>query len=136
MEISLSIAIALANGLAMYRVISGVNIMYFIIPGYAISLLLALIVPETFTAIAFDSGGVASGPLTATFMLPLAIGACTGLNGNIMQDAFGLVAFVAMTPLITVQIMGLLAMIRSRKVERIVINKEFDNDDLIELWEI
>ena len=136
MEISLSIAIALANGLAMYRVISGVNIMYFIVPGYAISLLLALIVSETFTAIAFDSGGVASGPLTATFMLPLAIGACAGLNGNIMQDAFGLVAFVAMTPLITVQIMGLLAMIRSRKTERIVISKEFDNDDLIELWEI
>ena len=136
MEISLSIAISLANGLAMYRVISGVNIMYFIIPGYVVSLLLSLIVPETFTAIAFDSGGVASGPMTATFMLPLAIGACTSLGGNIMQDAFGLVAFVAMMPLITVQLMGLLAMVKSRKETRIIIAEEFDNNDLIELWEI
>lgn len=136
MEISLSIAISLANGLAMYRVISGVNIMYFIVPGYVISLLLSLIVPETFTAIAFDSGGVASGPMTATFMLPLAIGACVGLNGNVMQDAFGLIAFVAMTPLISVQIMGLLAMLKSRKETKTTIAKEFDNNDLIELWEI
>ena len=134
--LSLSIAIAIANGLAMYRVISGINIMYFIIPGYFISLALAFIVPETFTAIAFDSGGVASGPLTATFMLPLAIGACTGLNGNVMQDAFGLVAFVAMTPLIAVQVMGLFALIKSKQQVSKMDDIILDNNDLIELWEI
>lgn len=135
-ELALSIAIALANGLAMYRVISGINIMYFIVPGYVISLILAFIVPNTFTAIAFDSGGVASGPMTATFMLPLAIGACTGLNGNIMQDAFGLVAFVAMTPLISVQLMGLLSLIKTKVSSTVKIDPKFDNDDLLELWEI
>lgn len=135
MELALSIAIALANGLALFRVISGINIMYFILPGYIISLILAFIVPETFTAIAFDSGGVASGPLTATFMLPLAIGACNGLGGDIMQDAFGLVAFVAMTPLITIQIMGLFAKLKNKHSVRIEIDPKFDNDDLIELWE-
>ena len=136
MELALSLAIAFANGLAMFRVLNGVNIMFFIVPGYLISLALTFIVPETFTAIAFDSGGVASGPMTATFMLPLAIGACSALGGNIMQDAFGLVAFVAMTPLITVQIIGLLSIIKIKRSNKIVIDKEFDNDDLIELWEI
>lgn len=135
-ELALSIAIALANGLAMFRVISGINIMYFIVPGYIISLALAFIVPNTFTAIAFDSGGVASGPMTATFMLPLAIGACTGLNGNVMQDAFGLVAFVAMTPLIFVQLIGLTSLIKSKRLSVIKIDSKFDNNDLLELWEI
>ena len=136
MEFALSLAIAFANGLAMFRVISGINIMYFIVPGYAISLALAFIVPETFTAIAFDSGGVASGPLTATFMLPLAIGACNALGGNIMQDAFGLVAFVAMTPLITVQLMGLLTVIKSKQHVVVKVDSKFDNNNLIELWEM
>ena len=106
MGMSLSIAVSAAGGLAMLRVITGVSIMYFLVPGYFIALALSFFVPRTFTAIAFDSGGVASGPLTATFMLPFAMGACEALGGNVMTDAFGLVALVAMMPLITVQVMG------------------------------
>lgn len=109
MGLTLSIAICAAMGLAMLRVITGISIMWFTIPGYIIALSLMFVAPPTFTAIAFDAGGVASGPMTATFMLPFAIGACTASGGNVMTDAFGLVTMVAMMPLITVQIMGTLA---------------------------
>ena len=81
--------------------------MWFIIPGYAIALILTFFVPKIFTAIAFDSGGVASGPMTATFLLPFAMGACEALGGSIVTDAFGVVAMVAMTPLLTIQLLGL-----------------------------
>ena len=90
----------------MVRVLTGISILWFIVPGYLIALILAFFVPPTFTAIAFDAGGVASGPMTATFMLPFAMGICEAVGGNVMTDAFGLVAMVAMMPLITVQIMG------------------------------
>ena len=90
MGVSLSVAVAAANGLAMVRVLTGIPILWFLVPGYAVALGLSFFVPRTFTAIAFDSGGVASGPLTATFMLPLAMGACGALGGNVMTDAFGL----------------------------------------------
>ena len=136
MSISLSIAVASANGLAMVRVLSGVNIMWILIPGYAIALGLALFVPQTFTAIAFDSGGVASGPLTATFMLPFAMGACSALGGNIMTDAFGLVALVAMMPLITVQIMGLIYVLKTRRTAQEQPVLAYGEDDIIELWEV
>ena len=102
MGLSLSIAVATANGLAMVRVLTGISILWFLVPGYAVALAMMFVVPRTFTAIAFDSGGVASGPLTATFMLPFAMGASEALGGNVMTDAFGLVALVAMMPLITV----------------------------------
>ncbi|MDL2302412.1 DUF1538 domain-containing protein [Lachnospiraceae bacterium OttesenSCG-928-D06] len=105
--LSLSIGIALSVGLAMLRILTGLNIMWFLLPGYAIALIMTFFVPQLFTGIAFDSGGVASGPMTATFLLPLAMGACDALNGNIMTDAFGIVAMVAMTPLLTIQLMGL-----------------------------
>ncbi|MBQ8556882.1 MAG: DUF1538 domain-containing protein [Clostridia bacterium] len=135
MHYALSIAVSLANGLAMLRVITGVSIMWIVVPGYLIALILALFVPQTFTAIAFDSGGVASGPLTATFMLPFAMGACTAMGGNIMTDAFGLVALVAMMPLITVQIMGLIYVLKTR---RAAVEPEvaYADDDVIELWEV
>lgn len=112
MLISLAIGISLSVGLAMVRVLTGVSIWYFLVPTYAISLILSFVVPAIFTGIAFDSGGVASGPMTATFVLPMAIGACTAVGGNIFTDAFGLVAFVAMTPLITIQLMGLIYTIK------------------------
>lgn len=89
----------------------------FLIPGYAIALFLTLFVPKIFTAIAFDSGGVASGPMTATFLLPLAQGACTAVGGDVVKDAFGVVAMVAMTPLITLQVLGLIYKIKSNKKE-------------------
>ena len=134
MHYTLAIAVASANGLAMLRVLTGVSIMWIIIPGYLIALALTLVVPPIFTAIAFDSGGVASGPLTATFMLPFAMGACQALGGNIMLDAFGLVALVAMMPLITVQIMGLIYVIKTRKAAATP-EYPYADDDVIELWE-
>ena len=135
MHYSLSIAVASAMGLAMLRVITGISILWLMVPGYAIALLLAFFVPPTFTAIAFDSGGVASGPLTATFMLPFAMGACSAVGGNTMTDAFGLVALVAMMPLITVQIMGLIYVIKVRKVAGEP-EVAYDDTDVIELWEV
>ena len=106
MALSLSIGVSLSVGLAMLRVLTGVSIMWFLIPGYALALILTFFVPKMFTAIAFDSGGVASGPMTATFLLPFAVGACSAAGGNIVQDAFGVIAMVAMTPLITIQVLG------------------------------
>jgi len=105
---SLSIGVAISVGLAMLRALYGVNIFYILIPGYLIALGLTFFVPKIFTAIAFDSGGVASGPMTATFLLPFAMGACEAVGGNILTDAFGVVSMVAMTPLITIQVMGLI----------------------------
>ncbi len=134
MHYALAIAVAAGNGLAMLRVLTGISIMWIIVPGYLIALALTLVVPPTFTAIAFDSGGVASGPLTATFMLPFAMGACQALGGNIMLDAFGLVAMVAMMPLITVQIMGLIYVIKTRHAAEVPAYPYAD-DDVIELWE-
>lgn len=109
----LSIGVAVSLGIAMIRVLTGISILWFLIPGYAIALGISFFVPKIYTAIAFDSGGVASGPMTAAFLLPLAQGACVTLGGNIVTDAFGVVAMVAMTPLITIQVMGLYAKITS-----------------------
>lgn len=118
MSISLSIGVAVSLGIAMLRVLTGVSILWFIIPGYAIALGLSFFVPKIFTAIAFDSGGVASGPMTATFLLPFAQGACTAVGGNIVTDAFGVVAMVAMTPLITIQILGMIYQIKQRSLPK------------------
>lgn len=107
MRLSLSVGVAVSVGIAMLRVLTGVSVMWFLIPGYAAALFMMLRVPPVFSAIAFDSGGVASGPMTATFLLPFAMGACERLGGDILTDAFGIVAMVAMTPLITIQCLGL-----------------------------
>ena len=107
MQLSLSIGVALSIGLSMIRILTGVSIYYFLIPGSAIALGLTFFVPKVFTAIAFDSGGVASGPMTTTFLLPFAMGACESSGGDVLIDAFGIVAMVAMTPLVTIQILGL-----------------------------
>ena len=115
MGLSLSLGVAASVALAMTRVLTGINIMWFLIPGYAIALGLSFVVPKIFTAIAFDSGGVASGPMTATFLLPLAQGACTAVGGDLAADAFGVVAMVAMTPLITIQILGLVTVVKHRR---------------------
>ena len=136
MHYSLSIAVASANGLAMLRVLTGINIMWMLVPGYLVALVLTFFVPQTFTAIAFDSGGVASGPLTATFMLPFAMGATTALGGNVMTDAFGLVAMVAMMPLITVQIMGLIYVIKTRGQQEHPETQDYGDSEIIELWEV
>ena len=135
MGLSLSVAVSAAGGLAMLRVITGISIMYFLVPGYLIAIALSFFVPRTFTAIAFDSGGVASGPLTATFMLPFATGACEALGGNVMTDAFGLVALVAMMPLITVQVMGAIYVVKSRHASEEPALPDFGDNEIIELWE-
>ena len=136
MGLSLSIAVSAAMGLAMVRVQTGISILWFMVPGYAIALLLSLFVPGTFTAIAFDSGGVASGPLTAAFMLPFAMGAVSAQWGNVMTDAFGLVAMVAMMPLITVQVMGAVYVIKSRRRAAHTAAPVYGEADIIELWEV
>ena len=85
--------------------------------------------PKIYTAIAFDSGGVASGPLTSTFILPFAIGACVAMDGNILSDAFGIVAMVAMTPLITIQLLGFTAISKKRVSEKLAMKRILDEDD-------
>lgn len=116
MNTALSIGVAGAVALAMIRVLTGINIYWIIIPGYVIALVLSRFVPSVFVGIAFDSGGVASGPMTSTFLLPMAMGACSAIGGNVMTDAFGVVALVAMAPLIAIQIMGLIYVCRSKAV--------------------
>ena len=115
MSTSLSIGVAVSIGLAMLRVLTGVSIFALLVPGYLCAIGLSFVVPKIFTAIAFDSGGVASGPMTATFLLPFAMGACETLGGNVVTDAFGVVAMVAMTPLITIQLLGLVYQIKLKK---------------------
>ncbi len=140
MQLSLSIGMSVSLALGMIRVLTGISIMYFLIPGYAIALLLSLVTPKIFTSIAFDSGGVASGPMTATFLLPFAMGACESIGGadRIITDAFGMVAMVAMTPLIMIQLLGGVYKLRTRKEEanrrkmqeRI---QQYADEDIIEL---
>ena len=137
MGASLSIGVAVSIGLAMVRVLTGVSILWFLAPGYAIAIILSFFVPKIFTAIAFDSGGVASGPMTAAFLLPFAQGACAAVGGNIVTDAFGVVAMVAMTPLIAIQILGVVYQIRQRAAKTqpapALSFDELDDDAIIEL---
>ncbi|MBQ9083711.1 MAG: DUF1538 domain-containing protein [Clostridia bacterium] len=117
MNLCMSIGVSVSVGLAMLRVLTGLPIQWIIVPGYLIALVLSRFVPPIFVGIAFDSGGVASGPMTSTFLLPLSIGACTAVGGDLMTDAFGVVALVAMTPLIAIQIMGLIYRLKTKNTE-------------------
>lgn len=129
---SLSVAVSLAMGLSMLRVVFGISLLWFLIPGYAAAFILSFFVPDIYTAIAFDSGGVASGPMTATFMLQLVIGASRALGGNVLQDAFGLVAMVAMLPLLSIQVVGVIYSHHPRAVAETV---TYGDLDVVELWE-
>ena len=111
--ISLAVGVSFSVGISMLRVLTGISIMWFLIPGYAFALIISCFVPAIYTSVAFDAGGVASGPLTATFLLPLAMGACSAAGRNIASDAFGIVAMVAMTPLLAIQILGLISRFKS-----------------------
>ena len=143
LSLTLSLGVAVSIGIAMLRVLTGISLMWVVIPGYAIALVLSFFVPDIFSSIAFDSGGVASGPMTATFLLPFAVGACTAVGGNVVEDAFGLVALVAMTPLIAIQVMGLSYRLKQRKgaaeeektVEEPIIieTNTVSDDDIIDL---
>lgn len=115
MQVSLAIGVALAIALALFRVFTHTPIIYILLPGYIIAIILSFITPKIFTAIAFDSGGSVSGPLTATFILPFIIGVCEATKGNIFTEAFGLVAFIAMSPLITIQLLGVIFKIKTKQ---------------------
>jgi hypothetical protein len=108
MKRGLAIGMSIALALTMIRILAGIPILWILVPGYTLALILTFFVPKIFTGIAFDSGGVCSGPMTSTFLLPLAMGVCDGVGGNMMKDAFGIVAMVAMTPLVVIQLMGLI----------------------------
>ena len=131
MLIALSIGVGISIGLSMIRLIYGFPIIYYLIPGYFLSLGLSFFVPKLYTAIAFDSGGVASGPLTSSFILPLGIGACAAVHGEegILSYAFGIVSMVAMTPLITIQILGFKAIASRFLKNRMMMRRIQDADD-------
>lgn len=132
----LSVGVSISIGLAMLRILTGIPIQWIVIPGYIIALVMSRFVPKIFVGIAFDSGGVASGPMTSTFLLPLCIGVCESLGGNIMTDAFGVVALVAMTPLIAIQIMGLSYKFKLKKQQKLMTPDYMipvDSDVIVEL---
>ncbi len=135
MNRSMSIGVAASIGLAMLRILLEIPIQYIIISGYIIALVMSLFVPKIFVGIAFDSGGVASGPMTSTFLLPLCIGVCTALGGDVMTDAFGVVALVALTPLIAIQIMGLVYRFKADKVQKAAVHPTgitADSDSIVD----
>ena len=132
MMIALSMAVGVSLCLSIIRMICHFSLLYYLIPGYLISLGLSFFVPKMYTAIAFDSGGVASGPLTSSFILPLIVGACVSINGGadyILTDAFGVVAMVAMTPLITIQALGFKAVMSAKVRAQIAMNRILSADD-------
>ncbi|MBQ4082095.1 MAG: DUF1538 domain-containing protein [Clostridia bacterium] len=139
MNRSMSIGVAVSIGLSMLRILLNIPIQWIIIPGYLIALVMSLLVPKIFVGIAFDSGGVASGPMTSTFLLPLSIGVCQALGGDLMTDAFGVVALVALTPLIAIQIMGLVYKFKTDQLQKTAVAQlgiADDSDDIIEFEEV
>ena len=131
MMIALSVGVGISIGLSMLRIVLDFSILYYLIPGYFISLGLSFFIPGLYTAIAFDSGGVASGPLTSSFILPFAVGVCCMLGGEskIMSNAFGVVAMVAMTPLITIQLLGFKAVMTRKAKQKIAMKRILEADD-------
>ena len=118
MKKSLSIGVSIALIISMIRVLTGIQILYFLLPGYLIALILAFVGDDVFTAVAFDSGGVASGTMASTFLVPFAIGISEGVGGNVLSDAFGVIAMVAMAPIVAVQISGLIYKLKSKKLQK------------------
>lgn len=133
MMIALVVGVGIAIALAMIRIVFKFNILYYLLPGYAICLGLSLFTPKIYTAIAFDSGGVASGPLSSSFILPLAIGACYTLNGaeSVLTEAFGVVSLVAMTPLIAIEFLGIMAIVKDALRNKRNIKNALKQDDQI-----
>ena len=114
MKVAISIGVAMAIYFSIYRMIRSESIIPYLVIIYGIALILMFISPKIFTAASFDAGGSVCGPLTATFILPLIIGTCNALGGNIITDAFGLIAFIAASPFITVQLLGIVFKIKTR----------------------
>ena len=136
MNLCLSVGVSASVALALIRVLTGISIYWLLIPGYLAALAMTRFVPKVFVGIAFDSGGVASGPMTSTFLLPLAMGTCTAIGGNVVTDAFGVVAMVAMAPLIAIQIMGIFYQLRlNRAMSAAAVIYEIDDDEILDLTE-
>lgn len=135
---AMAIGVSIAIGLAMVRIVFDISIWYILLPGYIIALVLTFFVPKMFTAIAFDSGGAVSGALTSTFLVPFALGAASVIYNNdqssILKNAFGLVAFVALAPLVTIQVLGLIFKIKSRRKDKEIIDTT--EDEIIDLKEV
>lgn len=131
MLVGLCIGVGSAIALSMVRVLAGFSIIYYLIPGYFLALALSFFVPPVYTAIAFDSGGVASGPMTSGFLLPMTIGVCVSLRGqeSVLFSAFGMVALVAMAPLITIQLLGFRGIVARRVGERKAMRRILEADD-------
>ena len=137
LQLSMCLGVGVSVGLSMLRVMLGLNVLWFIVPGYVLALGMSFLCPKLFMAIAFDSGGVASGPMTAAFLLPMTMGFCTAMGGNLATDAFGVVALVAMTPLITIQGLGLIYRLKTRRRKQTMAEydlfAELPNDAVIDL---
>ena len=129
--LALSVGVGVSIGLSVIRVYYGFSLLYYLVPGYLISLGLSFLVPKLYTAIAFDSGGVASGPLTSSFILPLVVGSCVTLQGEsaVLDFAFGVVAMVAMTPLITIQSLGFKSVMSVRRRSAVRLRRIMAADD-------
>ena len=121
------------KSMGMLNSLTGISLFWFLIPGYTTALILTFFVPDIYTAIAFDSGGVASGPMTATFMLQFFMGASIALGGNVLQDAFGVVALVAMMPLVSIQLVGLFYECKQKRTKETTV--VYGDYDIVELWE-
>ncbi len=132
LRITLMIGTACSVGLAVTRILLGLDILYFLLPGYVVALVLTFFVPEIFTAIAFDSGGVASGTMTSGFLLPLALGVCSAVGGNVATEGFGLVAMVAMTPLIAIQVLGLIFKIKVNRLKKTQVKEQTQLEQIID----
>ena len=131
MMVGLCVGVGSAIALSMVRILADFSLVYYVIPGYFLAMALSLFVPPVYTAIAFDSGGVASGPMTSGFILPLAVGVCVGVQGPeaVLRDAFGVVALVAMAPLITIQLLGFRGILAEKLSERRAMRRILDADD-------
>lgn len=114
MNNTIAVGVSVAVGISIIRVLTGISINYFLIFGYLIAILLLMITPDIFTMVAFDSGGAVSGPMTTTFLLPLIIGICYATGGNVLTDAFGVVSLVALSPLIVIQILGVIYKVKTK----------------------
>ena len=132
---AMALGVAVASGIAMLRALTGISILPFLVIGYVVAVALSFYCPGLFTSIAFDAGGVASGVMAATFMLPLAIGICEarGAADSVMIDAFGTIALIAMAPPISIQIAGVMYKLKLKHSEASVAVVDMVDDEVIEL---
>lgn len=133
LQVALALGVSIAAGLSMVRVFTGTPFVYYVLIGYGLALFLTFFIPKTFTAIAFDAGGATGGSLTTTFLLPITIGACYAVGGNVYTDAFGLASMVSLIPIITVEIVGVLYEIKLRIAARV----DMLDDSIVDYnWEV